>query len=733
MSIKLPQIEKICSKRKFGLVENELRGIDKTKLINPPIELDDWYHWMRDDTRLNQNVLEHIQNENEYTNQIINPHSDLIESLYKETKSYIRESYDTYPYLYNLNENWKYFRRFNENSEYPIHLRKKTLSDGCVIEEELLDINKLAKGKNQCDVSSFDISPSHKYMGYGVDYDGSERYEFNLVDLESRKHLSHTIPKLSYCSYFWTTDKMIYYFVGDESNRIFQLWLYNLDDGISQLLYEETNSNYNLGGGLSSDEEYIIISLGNYDSNYCKYINWKSNPYELIDFLPELPKVKYNIFHHNKNWFVHTNKNCTNWQILKLNPLIYSESESESESESNKFKWENLIEFIPPNDSVYISGFCVYEKFFSFKTKINGNTYINLINPERTVIKVLTHLENNILSWDDYINQDFNLIKSELVYNISSGINTIYSTSKYNIMFSSMICPTKLYDYDIDTLEFAQVHEQIVPNYSQDLYESKRIWIQQSGTKLGIPVSIVYRKDLFKSDKTNPLFIYGYGSYGITVNPDFDYELLPLLDRGYVYAIAHVRGGSFMGYDWYEQGKMEKKMNTFKDFIHCVEYFKESGLIDPNKIVIEGRSAGGLLIGASIALRPDLFWIGIPGVPFVDVLNTMSDSTIPLTKEEWTQWGNPNEKEWFATIIQYCPYSNIKTNYYPHMYCTAGLHDPRVPYWEILKLVAKIREYKTDSNTQVIRIETSQGHFGGSSRYKSIKELAEKYAFILTR
>jgi len=206
-----------------------------------------------------------------------------------------------------------------------------------------------------------------------------------------------------------------------------------------------------------------------------------------------------------------------------------------------------------------------------------------------------------------------------------------------------------------------------------------------------------------------------------------------MLDRGYVYAIAHVRGGSFLGYDWYEQGRMEKKMNTFKDFICCAEYFKKSGLIDPNKIVIEGRSAGGLLIGTSIALRPDLFWIGIPGVPFVDVLNTMSDSTIPLTKEEWTQWGNPNEKEWFDTIIQYCPYSNVKTNYYPHMYCTAGLHDPRVPYWEILKFVAKIREYKTDLNIQIIRVETSQGHFGGSSRYKSIEELAEKYAFILTR
>lgn len=720
MSLQAPQAEKINSKRKFGYVEGELRGMDETKLINPPIELDDTYYWMRDDTRTDSKILSYIKEENEYTNQIINPNKDLVEILYKETKSYIKESYDTYPYLHNLNEDWKYFRRYKEGNEYPIHLRKKNLLDGCTIEEELLNINKLSIGKTQCDVTSFDISPSQKYMTYGVDYNGSEIYEFNLVDLETRTQITHTIPNLSGCSYFWACDKMIYYFVGDESNRIYQLWNYNLDNNISQLVYEETNKSYNLGGDLSSDNKYIIISSGNYDSNWCKYIEWEKNPYKVIDFLDEIPKVKYGIGHHNGKWYIHTNKDAPNWQVLKLEQGV-------------KPEWENLIQFIPPNDSVYVSGFAVYEKFFKFKTKINGNVYINLIDPERTNIKILTHIFSKSIKWEDYINQDFSLIKSEHVYNVGSGINTIYSSSKFNLMFSSMVCPTKLYDYDINTLEFTQVYEQNVPNYSQELYESKRIWIPQYKTKLGIPVSIIYRKDLFKSNGTNPLYLYGYGSYGMTINPDFNYKLLPLLDRGYVYAIAHVRGGSFLGYDWYEQGRLDKKMNTFYDFIRCAEYFGESGLIDKNKIVIEGRSAGGLLIGTSIALRPDLFWIGIPGVPFVDVLNTMSDSTIPLTKEEWTQWGNPNEKEWFNKMIQYCPYSNVEPNYYPHMYCTAGLYDPRVPYWEILKFVAKIREHKTDKNIQVIRIETTQGHFGGSSRYKSIEELAEKYAFILSR
>lgn len=720
MQTQAPIADKICSKRKFGLVEGELRGTDESKLINPPIELDDLYHWMRDDSRTNSNVLEHIGKENEYTNSIMSPHKDLVETLYKEAKSYIRETYDTYASLHNDKDTWKYFRRFKEGEDYPSHWRKKVLADGCVIEEELLDENKLAEGKPQCDITSLDISPSHKYMTYGVDYDGSEKYSFVLVNLETRKTLSHTIPKLAYCSYFWAGDKSIYYFVGDESNRIYQLWLFDLNNFISQLVFEETNQDYNLDGGLSSDEEYIIISSGNYDSNCCKYIKWKSNPYKIYNFLQELPKVKYDIEHYKGSWFIHTNKDSVNWEVLKLEP-------------KTKPEWKNLIKFIPPINSVHISGFGVYEKFFTFKTKINGCVYLNVINPERTCVKVLTHLENKHMSWDEYIRQDFESIKSENVYTIGLGINPIYSTTKLNVMFSSMVNPTQLLDYDINTLEYVKVHEQIVPNYDSELYTSKRIWVQQPGTKLGIPVSIIYRTDMFKADKSNPLYLYGYGSYGHTVNPSFDTKIVPMLNRGYVYAIAHVRGGSFLGYDWYEEGRMDKKMNTFKDFIRCAEYFKESGLIDPSRIVIEGRSAGGLLIGASVALRPDLYWVAIPGVPFVDVLNTMSDSNIPLTTEEWTQWGNPNELKWFDIMRQYCPYSNIKTNSYPHMYCTAGLHDPRVPYWEIMKLVAKIREYKTDTNTQVIRIETTQGHFGGSSRYKSIEELAEKYAFILTR
>jgi oligopeptidase B len=720
MFTQCPIADKICSKRKFGLIEGELRGTDESKLINPPIEIDDNYHWLRDDSRSDPKVLDHINKENTWTNHIMGSYKDLTKSIYTEVKSYIRESYDTFASVLNDKADWKYFRRYREGCDYHSHWRKMSLPDGTVVEEELLDINLLAQGKSQCDVTSFQISPDHKLISYGVDWDGSECYEFVLFDLVSKQKIPTPIQKLAYCSYFWANSELVYYLVGDSSNRLYQLWTFNITTGLTQLVFEETNPEFDLNCGLSSDEKYVIISSGNYDSNWCKFIEWETDPYKIYDFLPMLSDVKYGIESHESNWYIHTNYNASNWQIFSI-------------SKSSDFVWENLNQFIPPNLVVHYSSFDVYKNFFVFKTKINGNVYVNLIDPSRTFVKVLTHLENKVFTWEDYIRQDFSNIKSEYVYNVGFGINPIYSTTKFNITFSSMISPTKLFDYDVETLECTQVHEQIVPNYNQELYESKRIWVEQHGTRLGIPVSIIYRKDLFGANRTNPLYLYGYGSYGMTISPDFDYEVLPLLDRGYVYAIAHVRGGGFLGYDWYEDGKMDKKINTFNDFIQCAEYFAQSGLIDPKRIVIEGRSAGGLLIGASITMRPDLFWIGIPGVPFVDVLNTMSDSTIPLTKEEWTQWGNPNELKWFEYMSQYCPYTNVNRLSYPNMYCTAGLHDPRVPYWEIIKLVAKIREFKTDSNIQVIRVETTQGHFGGSSRYKSIEELAEKYAFIFTR
>lgn len=714
-----PITNKINHTVKFGLINPDNfdnRGTNILKLMNPPIELEDNYYWLRDNSRTNEQVLEHIKKENEYTDNILKPHNELKNNLYEELKSRIREDYDTYKYKINNDKPYKYFSRFYKGKDYPVYFRTNLETN---LEEELLNVNILAENKKQCDVSSFEISPDHKYISYGVDYDGSEKYNFIIQNIDNNEYLEHNIPKLSYCSYIWTNHNIIYYLVDDGKNRLYQLWLFDMLIHTNTLIYEEHNDNYDLNSYISSDKKYIIITSGNYNSNYSMYIDLTKNYYNYHLFQELVENVKYNIDSLNNSWLIHTNiDNSTNWKIMVT-----------EKDNTNSCKW---IDFIPYNKSVHISGLSIFKNFIVFKTKINGNTYINITNKDKSYVKIITHLDNKTLTYDEYINTDFASIKSENVYTISLGYN-IYEIDVLNILFTSMTSLTKLYDYNLNDLSYNIVHEKIVPNYNEDLYESKRIWIPQIGTELGIPVSIVYRKELYKQDGKSPLYLYGYGSYGHTVNPSFNSEIIPILDRGFVYAIAHIRGGSFLGYEWYLQGKMYNKMNTFNDFIRVAEFLGENKYCNPKKIVSEGRSAGGLLIGATTVLRPDLWWITIPGVPFVDVLNTMSDSSIPLTTEEWTQWGNPNEKEGYEYIKQYCPYYNIKTNNYPHMYCTAGLHDPRVPYWEILKVISKIREYKTDMNLQVIRVETEQGHFGGSSRYKSLEETAEKYAFILTR
>ncbi len=699
---------------KFGDVEGEFRGSNKDKLMNPPIEVEDNYFWIRDDTRTNNEVLELINTENKYTDLIMEPHKELKTNLYSEIKSYIRETYDTYKYVNGPNSQYKYFSRYLEGNDYNIHCR---LNIDTNEEEILLDINELAKGKKQCDVTGFDVSPDDNIMTYGVDYDGSEKYDFIMVDLKTKQNIDTKIPKLAYCSYFWANDFLLYYLVGDEKNRLCELWVFNLLNNNNSLVYKETNEEYDLNAGLSSDKQFVMITIGNYDSNYSLYINLNENhlKYKLIKELEN--NVKYYADHHLGTFYILTNKDATNWKIVKANTETNSE-------------WET---FIPYDENIYINNMSLFKDYFVFSTKINGNMYINVYSFIDGTIKQISHLNNINYNFIDYVKFNHKCYCSPNVYTIGFGVNNIYDTNILNISFSSPTVPTQLIDYNMEILENKVVHEQNVPNYDQSLYSCERVWVPQEGTSLGIPVSLIYKKDMFKKDGSMPLYLYGYGSYGHTVNTTFSYKILPLLDRGYLYAIAHVRGGSFLGYDWYLQGKMYNKLNTFKDFITCAEYLIDNNYTSKKNIVSEGRSAGGLLMGATVTMRPDLFKTVIPGVPFIDVLNTMSDSKIPLTVEEWTQWGNPNEKEDYEYIKQYCPYTNIKKAEYPNMYLSGGLHDPRVPYWEPLKFLSKLREYKTDNNVQVVRMETEQGHFGGSSRYKFIEELSELYAFVLTR
>jgi len=698
--------------QKFGYVEGEFRGSNKDKLLNPPIEHIDNYHWLRDDTRTNQEVLDCIKQQNEYTDSLIKPYEQKKKEIYTRIKSHLKEDYDTLKYSCGDKSEYKYFDRYLLNKDYHQHCR---VSEKTGEEEILLDINELAIGKKQCDVSNFVPSPNHQYISYGVDYDGSEQYEIIIHDLINNNILEHTIPKLAYCNYFWINSENIYYILSNERNSPHELYLYNLTTKANTLIYKELNSEYQISAYTTSNNKYIIINRGNYNSNESYIINFEINPLDYTLFKSLVDNTKYYLEYHNEYWYIRTNlDNSTNWKIMRCHISNINE----------------LEDFIPYNKNIYIKNCKSFQNFIVYKTIYNGSVYLNIVNPYNKVLKVINHLSNNFHNVDSYYEQLHDDTISSDVYYIDYGLNENYDTDTLNIRFSSPTSPIKYFDYNMNTLECKQVYEKTVPNYNESLYECKNIWVPQEGTRLGIPLTLIYKKDKFIQDGSMPLYLYGYGSYGYSIDNMFSYKILPLLDHGYIYAIAHIRGGSELGYDWYMDGKMYNKLNTFNDFIRCSEFMIQEKYTKEKNIVIEGRSAGGLLIGACITMKPELYKVAILGVPFVDVLNTMADSKIPLTIEEWTQWGNPNETKDYEYMKRYCPYTNISSHDYPHLFISGGLHDPRVPYWEPLKFLAKVREHKKDSNLQVLRMETEQGHFGGSSRYKFIEELAETYTFI---
>lgn len=698
----------------------EFRGNDIDKLIDPPIYVKDDYHWMRDNQRTNKEVLDHINNENTYTETIMKEHEELKNKLYEEVKSYVKETYDTYPRSKKYNSKYKYFRRMIEGLSYEKHYRIDTEKNE---EELLLDVNELSKDKSQCDIKGFKISLDEKYYSYCEDYEGDEKYNLVIIDFTTKNKLEVNFPKLLYANYLWTNNNNIYYSQGDDKNRMCEVWLYEMEKNQHTKIYYETNGEYNLSIYTSCDDKFLFIQSGTYDSNQTYYINIENDNKKMILIENLTSEHKYDVDHYNGYFYIKTNKDkCTNWKIMKVHI-------------TDDVSYSNWQEFIPYNKNICINSFSTLEKYFIFSITINGSNYICVLDYVSYQIRIIDHLSNLInFKLENYMEMDYSNFINNNVSNLEI-VCSMYESNEIIISFETMNIPFSLYEYNLDTLTNNKVYTKDVPNYNQDEYECKRLYapIKSEKWTLGIPISLIYKKELFKNDGSMPLYLYGYGSYGITVDPTFDYEILPLLNRGWIYAIAHVRGGSFLGTEWYEDGKMKTKMNTFNDFISCAEFLAENKYCDKNNITIEGRSAGGLLVGASMVLKPELFKNVVAGVPFVDVLNTMCDSTIPLTVEEWTQWGNPNIKEDYDYISQYCPYYNIKNTNYPNMYITAGLHDPRVQYWEPLKLLAKIREYKTDNNTQIIKIETTQGHFGGSSRYKHIEELAHKYTFLLTR
>lgn len=699
-----PVAERKLFTNHFGFNEKinfEKINFEKINLGKNPMEkiktLEDHYQWLRDDDRKDQKVIDYLNQENEYANNYLDNFSDETETIFNELKSYTVEEYKTYP-LPKYNEGWnsryKYYIKYEKNSSYPIHCRFDKKKN---IEQVLLDENIMSKGKTTFDLTNFRVTDDHDYMFFGVDTTGNEIYKIFLMEIKTKKIIDHNIPDLVYCNCFQYKSNIIY-FKGDSNNRIYQIWKYNMITRENELIYENLNEKVSVGMNQTCDRKYFIISACTYTTSDLYLYNFEDN--EMKQFCKRIENHKYYIEHHNGKFFILTNiDNCQNFKIMTC-----------KDNDSRISNWENFIEY---NKKIYNKDITVLSNYILIGQKINGEDKILVIDCKNNYEK--KYYLNFKMS-----DTDFN------VYYCPS-----YYSNQIIISYDNMITPTVLIKYDLDDNDYLELYQKKIPNYKEFEYDFEKLYIPGHDHKM-IPISIVYKKSKFNFNGKNKLFLYGYGSYGVTVEPHFNKNIIPLLDRGFVYCIAHVRGGGYLGEKWYESGKLLEKKNTFYDFISVAEFLIDNKYTFKEGITIEGRSAGGLLVGASMTMRPDLFRTVVCGVPFVDLMNTMADPNIPLTVPEWEEWGNPHEEEYFRYMLEYSPYDNIKETEYPNVFVQAGFYDPRVQYWEPAKFVAKLRHFNKSDKTILLKTEMDQGHFGGSDRYKYLKEKALVYSFILS-
>jgi oligopeptidase B len=702
------QIEKSEHCVHFGKTPANIGSkFDESKYMDPPITTIDEYYWLRDDSRTNEKVLNMLNSENELVEKIMGTESSkkFQTKLYEEIKSYIKETYDSLPIPHGYkgwDSDYYYWIRTVEGKSYPIHMRTKQTDEK--IDEILLDENELAEGRNTFDLYGYEITDDHKYISYGIDYNGSEYYDLKIIDVSSKEEINHTIPTLSYCDYFWYEENncyYIYYMLHTETRKPYKLMRYDLQTKIHMEIYTNADPLIEVRASISDDNRYIMINASCYSTNDI-YMFENSNPSKMHHITKIRNGHKYLVKIHESTLFILTNSNkATNFKVMRCNIM-----------DTNEDNWQPYIEY---DQKINIRSIKVLKNYLLILYKTNGNSKIKVV-----------YTANDYDICNSY---DIDVPTVESINLISQNI---YETDDILISYQDLKTPSTICKFNLKTKKIDILRVKDVPCYDQQLYYTNRVYAKSHDNK-DIPISLIYKKDMFKQNGTNPLYLYGYGAYGITINPSFKSDIFPLLDRGFIYAIAHIRGGSFLGTEWYENGKLLNKMNTFKDFISCAEHLISQSYTSKGNIAIEGSSAGGLLVGATMVMRPELFKTVIAGVPFIDVLNTMCDPTIPLTTPEWKQWGNPNEQIYYDYIKQYSPYDNIKSDTtYPNILALGGFNDPRVQYWEPAKFIAKLRanDFKQTSNLKLLKTEFEQGHFGNTDRYKYMREIAFNYAFV---
>lgn len=652
----------------------------------------DPFYWMND--RENPEVIEYLHAENKYLEEVMKPTESFQKRLFEEMKSRIKEDDQSVPYF---KSGYFWYVRYRTGGEYPIYCRKpKSLENQ---EEVILDVNELAEGKSFYQVGGSATSPDQKTLAFAADEVGRRIYTIHFKNLETGEISTKSIPDVT-GNFTWAADNLTLFYSKQDpetlrSHKIYK-HLLGTDPEQDKLIFEEKDEEFSCVVHKTKSEKFILIHSESTISSEVRFIP-ADQPDASFEILQRrIPQLEYAADHYGDHFYIRTNDQAQNFKLVKA-PI----------TNPSKENWEDVI---PHRPEVLLEDFDLFSNFLVTQERSNGLTQIQIKPWEG---------EGHALQFDDE------------TYTAWISTNPEFDTSTLRFGYNSLVVPSSVFDYDMISREKTLLKQQeVVGGYPSEDYYSERIWAKSENGVL-VPISLVYKKSFFDKTGENPLLLYAYGSYGYSMDAYFSSNRLSLLDRGFVFAIAHIRGGEDLGRHWYENGKLLQKRNTFSDFIACAEHLVRERYTNPNHLYAMGGSAGGLLIGAVINWRPELFNGAIANVPFVDVVTTMLDESIPLTTGEFQEWGNPKDPEYFKYMLSYSPYDNVEPKDYPNLLVTSGLHDSQVQYWEPTKWVAKLRDLKTDQNLLLLHTNMEAGHGGASGRFNALKELALEYAFLL--
>jgi oligopeptidase B len=653
----------------------------------------DEYYWLNQ--REDEEVLSYLRAENEYLEQVMAPVKGLREELFEEMKGRIKEDDESVPYK---EGSYLYFTKFVKGGEYPVYCRKKGGTD---VEEILLDGNALAEGHSYFHVGGMEISDDEQLLLYAVDTVGRRNYTAKVKNLVTGEILSDEIPETEGGNYAWAADSKTFYYVKKDQQTLLgnRVYRHHIGSPEDELVYEEKDNQYYMGIFRMKSKKYIAIGSEHIGvASEFQLLRADDPQAKTVTFLPRGNRHEYSIEHFEDKFYIRTNLNgAENFALMQV----------KEEKHADLAAWEMVI---PSRDEVFFEGLELFKEYMVVQERKEGLIQMRIIH----------HHSGE----EHYV--DF----GEPAYTAFISINPEFDTTVLRYGYTSLTTPRSTYDYHMDTREKVLLKEQeVLGGFDKEDYVSERLFVTaRDGAK--VPVSLVYKKDT-PLDGTSPMLQYAYGSYGATMDASFSPSRLSLLNRGFVYAIAHIRGGLEMGRQWYEQGRMMQKKNTFYDFIDCSKALVALGYAAKDKVFGMGGSAGGLLMGAVMNLAPEVYKGVVAAVPFVDVVTTMLDESIPLTTGEFEEWGNPKNEESYWYMLSYSPYDNVEEKAYPNTLVTTGLHDSQVQYWEPAKWVAKLRDKKTDDNLLLLFTDMSAGHGGASGRFEALKTLALEYAFVL--